>query len=88
MCVLRPLERRGKGPDGRQMALNIRVRDLDGGGPIGVPRGVVRELVALVPGFVPFVGFVWTLVDNLWPLWDPRRQALHDKAVNSVVVDA
>lgn len=71
-----------------KMALNIRVRDADGGGPIGVGRGVVRGLVAVLPSQVPFVGFIWALLDGLWPLWDPKRQALHDKAANSVVVDA
>ncbi len=28
------------------------------------------------------------LVDYLWPLWDDRNQALHDKIVNTVVVRA
>lgn len=27
------------------------------------------------------------LLDGLWPLWDPNRQALHDKFVGSVVID-
>jgi uncharacterized RDD family membrane protein YckC len=26
------------------------------------------------------------LIDVLFPLWDPKRQTLHDKAVGSVVV--
>jgi uncharacterized RDD family membrane protein YckC len=29
--------------------------------------------------------FAW-LLDHLWPLWDGRRQALHDKVVASVVI--
>ena len=28
----------------------------------------------------------FTLLDGLWPLWDPNRQALHDKIVGSAVV--
>jgi uncharacterized RDD family membrane protein YckC len=32
--------------------------------------------VLLVPG----------LLDVLWPLWDPKKQTLHDKLVGSVVV--
>jgi len=71
-----------------KMALGIRVRDANGGGPIGVGRGAGRALVASLPGQIPFVGVLWVLLDGLWPLWDPRRQALHDKVVNSVVVDA
>ena len=31
--------------------------------------------------------YVWIL-DILWPLWDERKQALHDKVVGSVVVHA
>ncbi len=29
---------------------------------------------------------IYTVVDHLWPLWDPKRQALHDKMVNTIVV--
>ena len=29
---------------------------------------------------------VFFLVDNLWLVWDPRRQALHDKAARTLVV--
>ena len=28
-----------------------------------------------------------TLLDGLWPLWDDRNQALHDKVANTFVVD-
>ena len=31
------------------------------------------------------VGLVWVL-DMLFPLWDKRRQTLHDKVVGSVVI--
>lgn len=71
-----------------KMALGIRVVDADGRGPIGIGRGFVRSVIAVLPAQVPFVGVVWALIDNLWPLWDPRRQALHDKAANSLVVNA
>jgi hypothetical protein len=29
---------------------------------------------------IPFV------INAVWPLWDPRRQALHDKLVHSCVI--
>jgi uncharacterized RDD family membrane protein YckC len=70
--------------------LSIQVRDATSGGPIGVGRGVLRALVAWGPGQAftfAFVGGIWTVLDGLWPLWDERRQALHDKVANSVVVD-
>jgi uncharacterized RDD family membrane protein YckC len=39
--------------------------------------------------FVPLVGFVawvFSILDDLWPLWDGKRQALHDKAARTNVV--
>jgi uncharacterized RDD family membrane protein YckC len=35
---------------------------------------------------VPFVGGWYALLDELWLLWDPRRQCLHDKWAGTVVV--
>jgi uncharacterized RDD family membrane protein YckC len=40
---------------------------------------------ALVPA-VPSVGGLFGLINELWLLWDPRRQCLHDKAAHTVVV--
>ncbi len=55
-------------------------------GPEGnfVPFGtlVIRLLITVAFGFIPFL----PLLDLLWPLWDDRRQTLHDKAVNTFVV--
>jgi uncharacterized RDD family membrane protein YckC len=66
---------------GKRVA-NIRVVDATTGSVIGVSRAIWRylfgyllTLLCAVPG----------LLDGLWPLWDKRRQALHDKVVNSVV---
>jgi uncharacterized RDD family membrane protein YckC len=39
--------------------------------------------------FVPILGFLWPilgLVNLLWPLWDPKRQCLHDKLARTQVV--
>lgn len=41
-----------------------------------------RLLVRVAFGFVPFL----PALDLLWPLWDARRQTLHDKAVNCYVI--
>ena len=34
------------------------------------------------------LSIIWvvSLLSILWPLWDPRRQALHDKAVDTFVI--
>lgn len=40
-------------------------------------------------GLVPFVGAIsglFTLLDVLWPLWDDKRQAIHDKVAKTNVV--
>jgi uncharacterized RDD family membrane protein YckC len=67
-------------------ALGIQVRDATGeGGTIGVGRAALRFVTVGLFRIVPFFG-LFTLLDGLWPLWDPRRQALHDKIAGSVVV--
>ena len=64
----------------------IQVRDAAGaGGSIGVGRAALRFVTVGLFRIVPFFG-LFSLLDGLWPLWDPRRQALHDKIAGSVVV--
>ena len=43
----------------------------------------VRLLAQAGMGLVPFL----PLLDLLWPLWDERRQTLHDKAVSCYVIN-
>lgn len=43
-------------------------------------RLVVQALLAMLQ--------LGAVIDLLWPLWDDRRQTLHDKAVNSFVIHA
>jgi uncharacterized RDD family membrane protein YckC len=66
-----------------KMALGIKVVDAESRGPIGYPRAFRRWLstAALRALFT-----IPTIVDHLWPLRDPRNQALHDKFARSVVV--
>jgi uncharacterized RDD family membrane protein YckC len=57
-------------------------------GRVGVGRAAARS--AIYAGFallarLPF-GIVALLVDFLWPLWDGRRQTLHDKFARTVVL--
>ena len=65
-----------------KMALGIRVVRDDDLGSIGYGRALGRALAVLVLGVVPFAG----ILDGLWPLWDARNQALHDKIASTVVV--
>ena len=67
-----------------KMALKIRVGDADSGAPIGFGRAASRRLM--------YLGLFYAIVlpgvvNALWPLFDVRRQAWHDKAVRSVVVE-
>jgi uncharacterized RDD family membrane protein YckC len=67
-------------------ALSIRVIRQETGGPIGYPRALGRNAVRGLPFFIPFVGLLWVLLDNLWMLWDRESQTLHDKATRTLVV--
>ncbi len=73
-----------KGQTPGKMIMKIQVRDEATGGPLGYGKAALRWLVAGALGFLCGIG---SLLDALWPLWDPKRQALHDKAVSTVVID-
>jgi uncharacterized RDD family membrane protein YckC len=45
-------------------------------------QAFLRLLAHVGLSFVPFGG----VIDLLWPLWDERRQTLHDKAVGCYVI--
>ena len=64
-------------------ALGIRVIDVQEGGPIGFGRSLARWGVPFV---INLIFCFFSLIDDLWPLWDARNQALHDKFANSIVV--
>jgi len=56
------------------------------GGPVQLGTSVLRFAVQLGLGIIPFVGWILVLLNLLWPLWDPQKQTLHDKAVGTFVV--
>lgn len=63
--------------------LRLHVVDHLSGARIGFGRGLLRHLTL----FALFLALVVPgIVDVLFPLWDKRRQTLHDKVVRSVVV--
>jgi uncharacterized RDD family membrane protein YckC len=75
-----------------KLALGLRVRLRERPGRMSWGTVLLRWLTqnaATVLGIVPFVGSVaalYPLLDGLWPLWDDKRQALHDKAARTNVV--
>jgi uncharacterized RDD family membrane protein YckC len=73
-----------KGQTVGKMAMKIQVRDEATGGPIGYGKAAIRYIVGLV---LFMLCYIPGIVDLLFPLWDPKRQTLHDKAANSIVID-
>jgi len=63
---------------------NIAVRrDGDEEAPLGYVRSFLR---AAAPPVLWLLFVIPGLLDVLWPLWDTKKQSLHDKLVGSVVV--
>ena len=77
------LEGGERGASVGKMALGIQVRDADTGGAIGFAKAVLRRFIYNILWYLLVVPGV---INGLSPLWDSRKQAWHDKAVNSVVV--
>jgi len=75
-----------------KLLLGLRVRRREIPGPMPFGTVVLRWLTQFGPavlGVVPFVAWavsVYQLLDGLWPLWDSKRQALHDKAARTNVI--
>jgi uncharacterized RDD family membrane protein YckC len=64
--------------------LGIRVRS-EAGGRLGYGRALGRWAIGFVFAILLYVPLI---LDYLWPLWDARNQALHDKVAGSIVVRA
>lgn len=64
-------------------ATGIAVRDSTSNQPIGASRGWLRWFVR----FALYMFFLLPgIVNDVWPLWDARRQTLADKVAQSVMV--
>jgi uncharacterized RDD family membrane protein YckC len=77
-----------KGQTVGKMVWDIKVRDAATGGPLGVPKAAIRYLAPTLVFLIPVAGFFIWVADGLSPLWDKRRQAVHDKIAGSIVVQA
>ena len=75
-----------------KLMLGLRVRLREQPGPLEwstILRRWVSQFGPNLLSLVPFLGLIAGLypwVDGLWPLWDERRQALHDKFARTNVV--
>jgi uncharacterized RDD family membrane protein YckC len=54
-------------------------------GPLAWSAVLIRASVWVLPGISSFLSLI-TVVDVLFPLWHPKRQALHDMAAKTQVI--
>lgn len=75
-----------------KMMLGTVVRRVGSAGKLTLLDAIKRQLIGIgtaVLGLAPVVGVLGSLVsvlDPAWLLWDPKRQTLHDKVADTVVV--
>ncbi len=76
-----------------KMVMGTKVVRLDGQAGIPLVTALRRQVIQVVasalglgPSAIGAMGSVLALADDLWLLWDPRRQCLHDKVAQTVVV--
>lgn len=84
------LTRTGATPGKRVAGISVRLRDKPGPPTLDavLKRTAVKQGGDVV-GLVRVLGFFGSLfrtVDVLWPLWDVKKQAIHDKAASTNVV--
>jgi uncharacterized RDD family membrane protein YckC len=72
------------------VGLRVRLRERPGPMPFGtVALRWLSQFGVGILGLIPFVGSLtslYTLLDHLWPLWDDKKQAIHDKVAQTNVV--
>lgn len=75
-----------------KMLFGMVVRKVGGAGRLSLVDALRRQAISVATsllGLVPLVGIIGTFVsilDPAWLLWDPKRQTLHDKVADTVVV--
>jgi uncharacterized RDD family membrane protein YckC len=90
-CPYYVLGERRAGQTLGKAAARVRVLDAATGGPVRTAQALMRWLVRLVlwvplPMLTFGLGLGLAILDALWPLWDQRGQALHDKLAGTLVV--
>jgi uncharacterized RDD family membrane protein YckC len=69
-----------------KLICGLRVRDWNVRGRLSWRAVLLRVLTYQVAQGVPQAGSFYNLLDCLWPLWDSKKQAIHDKAARTAVV--
>lgn len=75
-----------------KMAIGLKVRLRETPGPLSWGTVLLRWLGQNWHGLasgIPILGGVvglWPVIDSLWPLWDDKKQALHDKIAKTNVI--
>jgi uncharacterized RDD family membrane protein YckC len=64
---------------------NLKVVDAAGNIP-SIGTLILRLIVQAGLGVVPMVGSILVIVDLLFPLWDEKKQTIHDKAASTFVI--
>lgn len=85
------LTRAGATPGKMAVGISVRLREVPGPppGPAVARRvgtSVAFSAVGFLPGAYGIVLGLLALFDVLWPLWDDKKQALHDKVAQTNVV--
>jgi uncharacterized RDD family membrane protein YckC len=84
------LSRTGATPGKAAVGISVRLRDRPGVLSVGdAARRTALQAALSLLGNIPLLGNLFSLValvDLLWPAWDDKRQALHDKIGRTNVV--
>jgi uncharacterized RDD family membrane protein YckC len=84
------LTAKGATPGKMVVGISVRLRNEPGPPPLVavLKRTAVQEggnLAGVIP-VIGILGSLFGLIDSLWPLWDDKKQAIHDKAAATNVV--
>lgn len=71
-----------------KMMVSIKVVRADNGLVPGWGKSIGRWIIPVVLNFIPYVGWVLSLLVYISLLWDKARQGWHDKAAGTLVVKA
>jgi uncharacterized RDD family membrane protein YckC len=84
------LTKSGATPGKKALGIAVRLRDRPGNPPgSAVAKRYGFDILLSVVGLIPLIGTLTgflALINYLWPLWDDKKQALHDKVAATNVV--